>query len=141
MGSIPPTKDNVVEVPEQTVIPALLFTEVGASQITGGITFTVTETQAVLLHTPSALTKYVVVICGVTISDEPEPIDVPPHEVVYHFQEAPVPRVPPFTFKVTGVPGAILSALAPADEATILGKLNVRFKVAILSHPATFVVW
>lgn len=44
---------------------------------------------------------------GVTISVDPVPTCVPPHEPVYHVQFAPVPRLPPCTDKVSVIPWQI----------------------------------
>lgn len=45
-----------------------------------------------------------VVEVGLTEMEVPVPTKVPPHEPVYHFQEAPVPKEPPTLFKVTEPP-------------------------------------
>jgi hypothetical protein len=58
----------------------------------------------VLLQVPSALTKYVVVAVGDTVMLVPVPAEVPPHDDVYHFQLAPVPRLPPLMLKVVFCP-------------------------------------
>jgi hypothetical protein len=63
----------------------------------------VTDLQAVVLHVPSARTKYVVVALGVALIEAPVPIEVPPQALVNHFQTAFVPRFPPCTVKVTAV--------------------------------------
>jgi hypothetical protein len=43
-------------------------------------------------------------MAGDTITLEPVPTKVPPQVPLYHFQDAPVPREPPFTLKVVDVP-------------------------------------
>ncbi len=45
-----------------------------------------------------------VVAVGDTVMLAPVPADVPPHEDVYHFQLAPVPRLPPLTDSVVLLP-------------------------------------
>ena len=62
----------------------------------------------VLLQVPSALTKYVVLTVGATVMLAPVPANVPPHDVVYHFQLAPVPRLPPLTERVVFLPRQIV---------------------------------
>ena len=37
---------------------------------------------------------------GLTVTDEPVPTKVPPQLPEYHFQLAPVPRLPPLTVRV-----------------------------------------
>jgi len=64
----------------------------------------VTLLQMVLLQVPSARTKYVVVVAGVTIRLLPVAIAVPPQLPLYHFQLAPVPRLPPLTLNVVFLP-------------------------------------
>jgi hypothetical protein len=41
---------------------------------------------------------------------EPVPTAVPPHDVVYHLQIAPAPKVPPLTDKVVFLPLQIVVA-------------------------------
>ena len=41
---------------------------------------------------------------GAMVTLEPVPTAVPPHELLYHFQLAPVPSVPPLTLKVVVLP-------------------------------------
>jgi hypothetical protein len=53
-----------------------------------------------------------VLLAGVTVIVEPVPTSVPPQEVEYHFQTAPVPKDPPVTDKEVLAP--IQSAEAPA---------------------------
>lgn len=96
--------DNVATVPLHTPdgipikgIIARLFT---------GVVFTVTVTLAhkVVLQAPSARTKYVVVDEGDTLIAAPVPANVPPQLPVYHFQLAPVPKLPPLTDKLVALP-------------------------------------
>ena len=60
----------------------------------------------VLLQVPSARTKYVVVpaVVPVMFNEEPVFIAVPPQLPLYHFQLAPVPRLPPLTLNVVVLP-------------------------------------
>jgi hypothetical protein len=69
---------------------------------------TVKLRQMVLLQVPSALTKYVVAEAGDTTTLLPVAMDVPPQLPLYHFQLAPVPRVPPLTLSVVDVPKQIM---------------------------------
>jgi hypothetical protein len=68
----------------------------------------------VVLQEPSALTKYVVLTVGDTVMLAPVPANVPPHDDVYHFQLAPVPRLPPLTERVVFLPRQIV--LVPVIE-------------------------
>ena len=62
----------------------------------------------VLLQVPSARTKYVVVEAGATVTVLPVPTDVPPQLPLYHFQLAPIPRLPPLTLNVVFLPKQIV---------------------------------
>ena len=55
---------------------------------------------------------------GLKIGDIPEVMYVPPHEPVYQFHVAPVPKLPPFIPKVVLFPGQIgvTPKAAVADE-------------------------
>jgi uncharacterized membrane protein len=68
--------------------------------------------QAVVSQVPSARTKYVVVAEGVTLMLFPLPTAVPPQELLYHFQLALLPRLPPFMLRVTLEPLHVESAEA-----------------------------
>ena len=46
----------------------------------------------------------------------PFPAVVPPHEIVYHCQVAPVPSVPPVSVSVVGVPGQTVRDGVPETE-------------------------
>jgi hypothetical protein len=70
----------------------------------------------VLLQVPSALTKYVVEDLGETVMLDPVPANVPPHDVVYHLQLAPAPRLPPPTESVVLLPRQIV-LVPPIDVA------------------------
>jgi len=81
---LPPVNPSVVLCPRQMVeVPVIAVAGTEES-----LTVTVTLRQMVLLQVPSALTKYVVVAAGATTKLLPVPTEVPPHEAVYHFQEA-----------------------------------------------------
>ena len=64
----------------------------------------------VLLQVPSARTKYVVVpaVVPVMFSEEPVLIAVPPQLPLYHFQLAPVPKMPPLKLNVVLQPRQIV---------------------------------
>lgn len=64
----------------------------------------VTDRQIVFPQVPSARTKYVVLLAGLTETLLPVPTAVPPQEPVYHLQLALDPREPPFTLSVVLCP-------------------------------------
>ena len=66
----------------------------------------------------------------------PVPTGVPPHELEYHFQDAPVPKLPPTTVKIADEPTLMLLTLVLIDVADVLFLLMVRFKICVL-HPLT----
>lgn len=61
---------------------------------------------------------------GVTVILEPVPSGVPPQEPEYHFQEAPVPKEPPFTVNVVGCPQVVVK-LAVAEAGSVDGVFTV----------------
>lgn len=73
------------------------------------------EVQTELPHDPEALTKYVAEAVGVMVMLLPVPTWLEPQNPLNHFQEAPVPRVPPFTESVMLCPGHTEVALALMD--------------------------
>jgi hypothetical protein len=59
---------------------------INAKLVTGAVlTVTVTLAHVVLLHAPSALTKYVVVTVGDKVMLAPVPTNVPPQLPLYHW--------------------------------------------------------
>ena len=98
--NVPPTTESVVEPPSQIVV----VPDIEEAATEGWLTVTVTETQAVKLHIPSARTKYVVVPLGETVIEEPLPAEAPPQDEVYHCQLALVPNAPPTTLSVVDCP-------------------------------------
>lgn len=98
---LPPDKDNVVEAPLQMVEDVA---EIDTAGNDVSLTFMVVVTQAVVLHVPSARTKYAVFEVGETVILEPLPNNVPPQVPLYHFQVAPVPSVPPCTLRTDDFP-------------------------------------
>jgi hypothetical protein len=80
-------------------------------------TLIVRLTHILLLQAPSARTKYVVVTVGLTVIEEPVPIEVPPHDPVYHFQTEPLASLPPFTLSKMLFPEQIESLTAEIDIA------------------------
>ena len=56
---------------------------------------------------------------GETLIGLPAPISVPPQLPVYHFQEAPVPKVPPVILNVVELPGHTLAGLAEAEVGAV----------------------
>ena len=79
---------SVTLPPAQTVVGPL-------AEIVGvagaGLTVTVVEAQDVNVPQLVFAAKYVVVVVGETVIDEPVPIKVPPHEPVNHCVEATPP--------------------------------------------------
>jgi hypothetical protein len=98
--SEPPFTLKVVDVPRHIKLEPVM--EVAGTELS--LTVTVTDLQTVLLHVPSARTKYVVVIAGDTVSKDPVVRIVPPQLPLYHFHEAPNPKLPPDTDKVVAFP-------------------------------------
>ena len=108
----PPTTLILVLPPTQIAGDAALA-PVGA--VDNVFTVTITDAHVVLLHSPSALTKYVVVADGVTIIDGPVPIAAPlAHPPAYHFHVAFVPNEPPVTLRVVVCPTQRTLATAEA---------------------------
>jgi hypothetical protein len=69
-----------------------------------------------------------VVTVGDTFNVLPEPIEVPPHVPAYHFQLAPVPKVPPLTVRTTSVPVQVVSS----EALMLLAANESAFSVIIL---------
>jgi hypothetical protein len=82
----------------------VLFPEIEVAGTELSLTVIERLLQIVVLHVPSALTKYVVEATGETVIDDPDPTALPPQDALYHLQVAPVPRLPPFTDKVVDCP-------------------------------------
>jgi hypothetical protein len=113
----PPTSVRSTEVPLQIVVCVAVI-EVGATEPV--FTVIVTCAHAVVLHVPSALTKYVVVAAGVTFNVVvPLPIRVPPQLSEYQYQLAPDPSDPPDIVSVTFVPLHILLTLGVIDVGAV----------------------
>ena len=107
---------------------ALLVAEVGS--VEGVLTVTVTDWQSVVLQSPSARTKYVVVEVGFTLIVAPIPASVPPQLPEYHFHCALVPREPPFTESCDGSPAQSVITDADADVAATEGAFTVMTMLA-----------
>jgi hypothetical protein len=90
---LPPFNVSVTDSPLQ-MVEAVPVTTVAGTEVSR--TVMVTLWQAVLLHVPSAFTKYVVVDVGVTLKLLPLPTGVPVQLPLYHSHVAPVPNEPPF---------------------------------------------
>jgi hypothetical protein len=97
------------------VVPETLTAGVDVS-----LTVIVKLLQMVLLHLPSARTKYVVVEAGETEMLLPVPTAVPAQLPLYHFHEAVCPNEPPKTESVVEVPRQMVlipvMAVAGNDE-------------------------
>ena len=63
-------------------------------------------------HPPSERTKYVVFCIGLTVIDDPVPIDVSPQPPIYHFQSVALLRLPLLILNKVLFPVQILLALA-----------------------------
>jgi hypothetical protein len=95
--------------------------------------------QLVVLHVPSARTKYVVVAEGVTLILLPLPTAVPPQELLYHFQSALLPRLPPFTLRVTLEPLQTESAevvMEVGAAENVLTLMNLLAQAVLLQDPS-----
>ena len=68
---------------------------------------------------------------GVTLMLFPLPIAVPPQELLYHFQLALLPRLPPFTLSVTLEPLQTESAEAVMDVGAAEKVLTL---IVLLTH-------
>ena len=68
----------------------------------------------------------------------PVPTSVPPHELLNHFHEAPVPNEPPLTDNVTEVPDDTDVEDAVAAVAATLLELITRTRYCVL-QPFTYV--
>ena len=63
---------------------------------------------------------------GDTVKVVPVPIKVPPQDAEYHFQLAPVPKLPPLRVKVVVPPEQIDDGLAEAPVGTVDGRFTVK---------------
>ena len=93
------------------------MTEVTAVEI--AFTLTVTVVQEVVLHNPSALTKYVVVATGIKEMPIPEAIEAPPQLPAYQFHIPPAPEYPPFTINCMGLPEQAVAGTVEIDDANV----------------------
>lgn len=82
-----------VDVPPEQIIDGFADDEPGLPDVV--CTVIVELKQAVVLHDPTALSQYVVVLVGLNDGDDPDFTRVPPHEPVYQYHEAFVPSDPP----------------------------------------------
>ena len=115
--------------PVPNVPPVVTITELNPLIIVAGVAVNITElvetlftvivicSQEVVLHMPSALTKYSVVTVGLTEGAEPATSSVPPHEPLYQYQFAPDPELPPETPSVVVLPWQMVVELAVAELA------------------------
>ena len=95
-----------------------------------GIVLIVTVTlvpHPVVLHVPSARTKYVVVVFTGMVILAPVPTTVPPQLPLYHLQLAPVPNAPPTTVKVALVGPQLATTLLVAP----VGATELPFTVIV----------
>ena len=78
-----------------------------------------------------------VVTAGVTVIDEPVPIEVPPAQPpAYHFHEAFVPNEPPLTLRTVLCPIQRIVETAEADVGLVEGFLTVTVTCAQLEYPS-----
>ncbi len=77
-----------------------------------------------------------VVAVGLTLTEVPVPIAVPPQDPLYHFQLAWKPSVPPLTVRVTVLPPQVVSLLAvmPVGATDLLFTLMVLLAQAVVLH-------
>ena len=69
-----------------------------------------------------------VVDAGETDREAPLPTGVPPHDLLYHCHDAPVPREPPVTVKVVASPVQIAEGEAEAE----VGSVDKLFTVTVV---------
>ena len=122
----PPLTVSVLLPPEHNV-EGVAVKDVGLVELV--LTVIVTETQAVVLHVPTALTKYVVLTVGDT---EKEPVEllvttVPVQDPESNCQVAPLPKDPPLTVRVVGEPLHIVVGLAVKE----VGAVELLFTVTV----------
>ena len=91
----------------------------------------------VVLHVPSALTKYVVEVVGEMVMVDPLPSRFPPHEPEYHTQFAPLPRLPEPTDNIDEFPeqmvaGLTLAVTEAVENAIYHGNKNDKAKKIFL---------
>ena len=73
---------------------------------------------------------------GLTFIEVPLPIELPvPQPPVYHFQDAPVPKDPPFMDKVEEPPEQIFSGDAEAEVGAVEAVLTVTVTEAQVVFP------
>ncbi len=72
---------------------------------------------------------------GVTVSELPVPIEVPPHEPLYHLSDDPLP---PVAVNTTELPRQISEALAEAVIGAVLGIDNKTMACAQLDWQTGF---
>lgn len=94
-------------------------------------TISIELTQTVVLHVPSARTKYIVVVTGLSVGELPVPTSNEPHEPLYQFQVAPLPKVPPAVVNVTEEPWQIVDGFIVSDVGFV--ELTSRVTV-VLTH-------
>jgi hypothetical protein len=81
----------------------------------------------------SARKKYVVVVEGEATKLLPVATNVPPHEPLYHFQLAPVPKEPPFGVRVVLLPlQMVVTPLMEIAETEVSRTTTVTGKQAVL---------
>jgi hypothetical protein len=120
--NIPPEIFNVTEFPGQSD-EGVAITPDGARDVT--FTLTVTLKHIVVLHVPSALNQYVVVVEGLLKIEIPDPEIVTPQDELYQIQLAFVPNKPPVPDKVTEVPEHINVWLDITETGAIEFELTV----------------
>lgn len=129
--SEPPTILSVDELPAQIGLGAAVAL---VAAVDPELTVTTTLTQAVVLHGPSALTKYDVVTAGDTEILDPEPAKMPPetapHPPEYQVQDAPEPSEPPATVRVVELPEQIGFGAAEALAGAVERVFTVTVKLA-----------
>ena len=134
--SNPPVTANVVDKLSQ-MVSGEAVTEPATSELS----FTeITElTQTVELHTFSALTKYIVVVVGDTVTMESFPSYVPPQVPLYQLQTEPTPNDPPVSNKVVDDPEHIVDGVPDAIVAgveLVFNVILVLIQFVVLHNPS-----
>jgi hypothetical protein len=123
----PTVPESVADWPEQMALPGPMLGAAGA-----GLTLMVTVPQAVptqLVVRLRARAKYVMVLVGLTLMEEPESTSVPPQEPVYQSMVSPGPGEPESAADwpeqmvlpepTEGVPGRGLTVMVSVAQAVL----------------------
>ena len=88
---------------------------------------------------------YVPAVAGLTERLVPVPAKVPPHELVYHFQLAPAPNLPPLNVRVLVWPKQMVEVpliLEAGSDVSLMVKVMLAHAVMLQPFkPLTYMVW